>query len=139
MSEPGVTPDVVAQRLGGKPLALDLLVRLTLAALLSVPFWHAPALVHWGGQGAAQALFSSTLAVWRCKGAFLVYSLAWLAAVSAFGLTIGLLGAITGSTALGLLALPAGLVFSAVFYTSLYFAYIDSFRDDDGTAGQPGG
>ena len=27
-----------------------------MGALLSVPFWHAPALVHWGGQGLTQAL-----------------------------------------------------------------------------------
>ena len=54
-----------------------LVVRFGLAALLALPFWHAPALVHWGGQGPAQALFSSTLAVWRSKGAFLVYGLAW--------------------------------------------------------------
>jgi hypothetical protein len=38
-----------------------------------VPFWHAPGLVHWGSQGVGQALFSSTLAVWRCRGAFVVY------------------------------------------------------------------
>ena len=53
------------------------------APLLSVPFWHAPALVHWGGQGVAQALFSSTLAVWRCKGAFFTYSLAWVGVIAA--------------------------------------------------------
>ena len=50
-------------------LTWGLLTRFGLAALLSVPFWHAPALVYWQGQSTAQALFSSSLALWRCRGA----------------------------------------------------------------------
>ena len=57
---------------------------------LSVPFWHAPALVHWSGMGIAQALFSSTLAVWRCTGAFVVYSLCWAALILIFGVAAAL-------------------------------------------------
>ena len=56
-----------------------------------MPFWHAPALVHWGDQGPAQALFSSTLAVWRSRGAFAVYLLSWLGIIVAFGVTTALL------------------------------------------------
>ena len=63
--------------------------RFGLAACLSVPFWHAPALVYWQGQGVGQALFSSTLAVWRCKGAFLMYSLAWVGVIAIFGALVG--------------------------------------------------
>jgi len=59
--------------------------RFGLIAALSVPFWHAPALVHWGDQGPAQALFSSTLAVWRSRGAFAVYLMSWLGIIVAFG------------------------------------------------------
>ena len=98
------------------------------ATLLSVPFWHAPALVHWGGQGVGQALFSSTLAVWRAKGAFLVYALSWFAVIALFGFVtavgMGLLGV---PQMAGVLALPAGLVFSTVFYVSLIFSFNDSF------------
>ena len=36
-------------------------------------------------RGVAQSLFSSTLAVWRCKGAFLAYSLTWAAVIALFG------------------------------------------------------
>ena len=114
---------------------LGLLVRFGLATLLSVPFWHAPALVHWGAQGPAQSLFSSTLAVWRSKGAFVVYSLTWLGLIIAFGalaaLLFGLLG--MGQFA-GIVALPAGLMFSTVFYVSLLFTFNDSF----GGAAVPG-
>jgi hypothetical protein len=106
-----------------------------LGALLSVPFWHAPALVHWGGQSVAQALFSSTLAVWRSRGAFLVYTLAWLGVILGFGVGAALLFGLLGLGQLGsLLALPAGLMFSTVFYISLLFTFNDSFGSADAAA-----
>ncbi|MEO7246378.1 MAG: BPSS1780 family membrane protein [Rubrivivax sp.] len=106
------------------------LVLITGATLLSVPFWHAPALVHWGGQSAGHALFSSTLAVWRAKGAFLVYSLAWTGIVLGVGLgTAVLLGLFGAPQLAGVLALPTGLLFSTVFYVSLLFTFNDSFGD----------
>ena len=43
-----------------------------------MPFWHAPALVYWGGQTVGKSLFFSTVACWRNKGAFAVYALDWL-------------------------------------------------------------
>jgi hypothetical protein len=114
LSEPGV--------------ATGALLLVVLGSLLSVPFWHAPALVHWGGQGVAQSLFSSTLAVWRNKGAFLAYFLAWALVVLIFGLASALLLGLLGAPQLaGLLGVPAGLVFSAVFYVSVLFTFNDCF------------
>lgn len=96
--------------------------------LLSIPFWHAPALVHWGAQGVGQALFSSTLAVWRCKGAFTVYALTWAAVILGFGVATAVLFGVLGAGQIAtLLALPAGLMFSTVFYVSLLFTFNDSF------------
>lgn len=101
---------------------------LVLGAALSVPFWHAPALVHWGGQTAGQALFSSALAVWRCRGAFMLYMLGWVGLILIFGLTTTLVLGLLGMAPLaGLMGIPAGLVFSAVFYISLLFTFNDSF------------
>ena len=98
------------------------------ATLLSVPFWHAPALVHWGGQGVGQAMFSSTLAVWRAKGAFLVYTLAWIGLMAVFGIVTALMLGVLGAPQLaGVVAVPAGLMFSTVFYVSLIFSFNDSF------------
>ena len=95
---------------------------------LSLVFWHAPALVHWGGQGVAQALFSSTLAVWRCKGAFFTYSLAWAGVIALFGLLAALLFGVLGAPQLAnVVSVPAGLTFSTVFYISLLFTFTDSF------------
>ncbi|MCE2909894.1 MAG: BPSS1780 family membrane protein [Burkholderiaceae bacterium] len=96
--------------------------------LLTVPFWHAPALVHWGGQAVGQSLFSSTLAVWRAKGAFVVYLLGWLGSVMVFALGSALLLGLLGQPQwAGLIGIPAGLVLSAVFYVSLLFTFNDSF------------
>ncbi len=114
LAEPGVTT-------GG-------LLLLVLGSALSVPFWHAPALVHWGGQGVGQALFSSTLAVWRGKGAFVAYFLGWTALILVFGVASALLFGLFGAGRLAtLVAVPAGLVFSTVFYVSLIFTFNDSF------------
>ncbi len=99
-----------------------------LGTALSVPYWHAPALVHWGGQSAGQALFSSTLAVWRSKGAFFVYMLGWAGVIVMFGLVTALVFGLLGLPQMaGVLGVPAGLVFSAVFYVSLLFTFNDSF------------
>lgn len=114
LSEPGVAWAVI----GG----------LVLASLLSVPFWHAPALVHWGGQGAGQALFSSTLAMWRCKSAFLLYGLAWTGLVVVAGIVNAqafvLLGGGRGSY---FLLMAMSLLLTTVFYVSLLFPFNDSF------------
>jgi hypothetical protein len=127
LSEPGV--------------ALAAFTGAVLGSLLAVPFWHAPALVHWGGQRAAQSLFSSTVAVWRSKGAFLVYGLGWTALVLLFGLVTAVVFGLFGKAQYGsMLALPAGLVFSTVFYVSLLFTFNDSFGGGavEAPASEPG-
>ena len=114
LSEPGVVT-------GGLLLAV-------LGSLLSAPFWHAPALVHWAGQGLGQALFSSFLAVWRSKAAFLLYMLGWFFLIVLFGVGSALVFSLLGMRQLaGLAAVPAGLLFSTVFYISLLFTFNDSF------------
>ncbi|MBI3346639.1 MAG: hypothetical protein HY020_05445 [Burkholderiales bacterium] len=97
-------------------------------AVLSVPYWHAPALIHWGGQSVGQALFSSTLALWRNKAAFGLNALLWAA------LFLTMSGVITlAFTALGMLqAAPVammvgGMLIWTVFYASLYFSFVDCF------------
>lgn len=104
------------------------LVATVLGTALSVPFWHAPALVYWGGQTVAQSLFSSALAVWRTRAAFATYTLGWVLVIMAFGLVTAMVFGLLGQPQMaGLLGVPAGLVFSAVFYVSLLFTFNDSF------------
>lgn len=138
MARNDAPPADVDALLADRGLAAAVLVGAGLGTLLSVVFWHAPALVHWGGQGVAQALFSSTLAVWRSKGAFFVYGLAWLAIVMAFGAAVALVFGLIGASAVGsFLALPAGLLFSTVFYVSLIFTFHDSFGGAPSAADEP--
>lgn len=110
------------------------------AALLSVPYWHALALVHWGGQSAAQSLFSSTLALWRTKGAFLLYILGWVGLAMAASLVAGIGAALLAAVA-GPLAFALGaLIFiglSASFYVSLWFMFADSFGTPEPEAVTP--
>lgn len=128
MSKSGTAQAEIDKLLAEPGVAWAAITGLTLGTALSVPFWHAPALVHWGGQGVAQSLFSSTVAVWRSKGAFLVYSLCWTALVMLFGVltsvVFGLLGMMQMAS---VVAMPAGLIFSTVFYVSLLFTFNDSF------------
>jgi len=108
-----------------------------LAGALSIPFWHAPALVWWGGQGVWQSLFSSTLGIWRAKGAYAVYSLTWLGASMGFSLLLGVLAGSFSAPALVTWLVPALVIaLSSAFYTSLWFSFVDNFGspDDDAVA-----
>jgi hypothetical protein len=124
VNEPGVTT------------AIALFV--VLGTALTVPYWHAPALVHWGGQGVAQALFSSTLAVWRAKGAFLAYGIAWIGLFFTFGLIASVLFALAGPQVASFVVTLGALVLNALFYVSLLFTFNDSFGGAAGAAGTPG-
>ncbi|MBX9639310.1 MAG: hypothetical protein K2Q07_04715, partial [Burkholderiaceae bacterium] len=110
-------------------LSTGMLLRLFLASALALPFWHAPALVHWEGQGPAQSLFSSTIACWRNKGAFTVYALTWSVLIVLFGILINSVFLLLGAATLVPFAATAGgLMFTTVFYASLYFTYADCFE-----------
>ena len=126
------SPDAVAAKLAAPGLGLGLLLRFGIAGLLAVPFWHAPALVHFEGQGCAQALFSSTLACWRNRGAFMVYSAVWFVVIVVFGLFGGMVFALLGQAPLfAVAAVPLSLMFTTVFYVSLYFTFADNFVVED--------
>ncbi len=112
-------------------LAGGMLIRVALLGLISVPFWHAPMLVWWQGQGLAQALFSSALACWRNRGALTLYLLAWAGVSAAVGVVASVLVGLFGAPQLMALALPpVALLLSVAFYVSLYFVYTDSFATD---------
>ena len=136
--KPGADHAEVDALLADPRLAWGMVVRFGLIALLSVPFWHAPALVHWGGQGLTQALFSSTLAIWRARSAFTLYMLGWSALVMAVSIIVTLLVVLTGSRQwMGWISMPAGLALSAAFYVSLWFSFADCFVREDAVVQAP--
>ena len=124
--------EAIAALLADPQLQFGLMLRFGLASLLSLPFWHAPALVHWGDHGVGKALFFSTLACWRNLGAFVVYGLAWAGVILLFGVLANLLASVLQQAQLiAVAAVPAGLLLSTVFYASLYFTFSDCFAPDE--------
>jgi hypothetical protein len=127
-------PEDLRALLDDPRLTWGMAIRFGLAGLLSVPFWHAPALTHWAQQSWGKALFSSWMACWRNKAAFLVYSLTWMAVIVLFAvLSSVVLMALGQPRWVVLISLPAVLMFSTVFYASLYFTYVDCFSDGSTT------
>lgn len=128
MGRERATPEQTAQRFLDPRVQLGLFLRLALASIVSLPYWHAPALVHWGGLGWSKSLFFSTVAVWRNKSAFVVYGLVWagifLAGVTVVAVVVGL----SGLPQLALLATPLTLALTTIFYASLWFTFADSFH-----------
>jgi hypothetical protein len=75
------------------------------------------------------------MACWRNIGAFSVYALAWGGVILVFALLANLLAALLPDGQLiALAAVPAGLLFSTVFYASLYFTFSDCFASDTASA-----
>ncbi|MFZ5548022.1 MAG: BPSS1780 family membrane protein [Pseudomonadota bacterium] len=126
----GDTPAEELNRLSELPgVAAGMLWCVALIALISLVFWFSPALVLWAGQGPAQAMFSSALALWRAKGAFLNYGLLWVGASVAMFVLGSLLGALAGPAVAALLIAPVNLAVTCMFYISLYFSFRDCFGE----------
>lgn len=104
-------------------------VTLVLYLPLSMLFWHAPALVHWHGVTPAKSLFFSFVACWRNGSAFVVYGLAWAAVLFGAFMLLATVASISQSTAINV-AIPMALLMSAMFFTSVYFTYRDSFAQE---------
>ncbi len=125
------TPETVAAAMADPKLELGMLIRFGLAGLLSLPFWHAPALVHWGGESATRSMFFSTVACWRNRAAFSVYGIAWVGVILLLGVVANIVAAVLGEAQPVVFFMAmASLVVSAAFYVSLYFTYVDCFTDD---------
>lgn len=125
-------PEEVAGLMSDPRLQYWYLVIMGGLGLAAVPFWYAPALIHWGGMGAAKAVFFSTMACWRNKGALAVYSLAWLGVGMAMSFAVVLLFGLLGMPQMALAAIViGGLMLSAAFYASLFFTFADCFEPAD--------
>jgi hypothetical protein len=107
---------------------------------LSLAFWHAPALVHWHRVPPAKSLFFSFVACFRNFGALTVFGLAWVGVFIGAGIVlslfasllvaVGAMGAGDGAAAIGGALMIAGaLVMAAMFFTSTWFTFRDSFQE----------
>lgn len=96
--------------------------------LVSIPLWYVPALIQWGGQGVAQAMFSSVIALWRTKGAFVAFLVGWAGVVFAFDVLVQVLANVFGIEAVSLAALTGQMVLSITYFLSLWFGFADTFE-----------
>lgn len=104
---------------------------MTLYLPLTALFWHAPALVHWHDVPPVKSLFFSAVACWRNKGAMLVYGLSWLGIFMFGGLAVSVIVSASGdSEVASSLASPVILMLAAMFFTSIWFTFRDSFVSD---------
>ena len=96
--------------------------------LISIPLWYVPALVQWGGQGVAQAMFSSVVALWRTKGAFVTFLVGWAVVGFVFDAIVQVLASIFGIEAMSLAALTGQMMLSITYFLSLWFGFVDTFE-----------
>jgi hypothetical protein len=98
---------------------------------LSALFWHAPGLVHWHSQPAVKSVFFSLVAClgnWRAMG---MYLLTWFGLLGALSMGILLVASLADSADIAsVLLLPLMLLTAAMFFTSSYFTFRDSFVND---------
>jgi MFS family permease len=116
---------------------------LVLHTPLVILFWHAPALVHWHGVPPAKSLFFSAVACLRNMGALLTYGIAWVAVFLTVGFVLSTVGMMLGGVGVARgVMMPTVLLLAAMFSTSVYFTFRDSFLatpDEEAPAATPGG
>ena len=124
-----MTEEIVLSDSFQRAMWIGMLCYLPLAML----FWHAPALVYWCNKSPAESLFYSLLACWGNKGALALFMAGWMAVFMLAGLLLSLLAGLFGSPQmLTSLLFAAALMLAAMFFSSFYFTFRDSFSDDDG-------
>jgi hypothetical protein len=118
-------------------LSIAMLVAMALDALIGWLFWYAPALVHWHGVPPVKSLFFSAVTALRNTRAFLLYGVLWLGVGMGAVMALMLLAALAGNVGLaigGALQLPLALLLAAMFATSQWFTFRDSFVPDAASA-----
>ena len=100
---------------------------------ISMLFWHAPALVHWHGISPAKSVFFSFMACRRNLMAMLVYGLAWMGLSLALSMVVAMVGSLFGDASiLSAIMMPTMMLIAAMFFTSQYFTFADSFEISTG-------
>jgi hypothetical protein len=126
-----MTPEVVLSDSFQQAMWVGMLLYLPLALL----FWHAPALVHWHGISPIKSLFFSWMACWQNKGALTLFMLGWMGVFMLVGLVLSLVGSFfVGAEVSTTLLFVAGLALAAMFFTSFYFTFRDSFTIENDQA-----
>jgi hypothetical protein len=127
--------EVNPEQLMQSDFELAALTAMVLYLPLSLMFWHAPALVHWHGISPVKSLFFSLVACLRNFWAYTLFGLAWMAAFMTMMLVVAVIAPIADNPAVVIaILIPLGLSMTAMFFTSIYFTFVDTF---DITPGEP--
>lgn len=95
---------------------------------LMLAFWHAPALVHGGGERPLRALYGSLYSCWMNRGAFAVMLGLSLAAGTLVMGMLSVLGDVLGHPSwLPFISTPLTATLASVFYVAMWFSIADSF------------
>lgn len=101
---------------------------------LSLLFWHAPALLHWHGLPPVKSLFFSIVACLRNFWAYVIFGLTWVLVLTLVIATITITAALLGKPGIsGDILFPILLLMAAMFFTSLYFTFRDTFDAQEGS------
>jgi len=120
-----MTPELVKQ----PDFQSAVLVVMALYLPLSLLFWHAPALTFWHGISPVKSLFFSFMACVRNFWTFVVFFLLWVMVGLGIGMLVAVVASLVGSQEMvGVVMFPATLLIAAMFFTSIYFTFIDSFE-----------
>lgn len=94
--------------------------------------WYAPMLVAWHRLPVGKALFFSVVAVWRNRGAFVVYGLSWLGIWIALSFAMTLVAVVLHFANFAAIAMaPLVMVLLTWMYCSVYATYDTVFVDPD--------
>jgi hypothetical protein len=99
---------------------------------IQMALWFAPMFVAWHDVAPVKSLFFSLIAVWRNRGAFLVYGLTLFAVAVLVSILIQVLRSVIGSS--GMLAMvlwPISLIMLAVVFASFWISYKQTIHSDD--------
>jgi hypothetical protein len=106
-----------------------MLVVMALYLPISILFWHAPALVHWHGVPPVKSLFFSAVVCFRNAGAYAVFGITWMVVLMVVGVAVTVVaGLLASPEAAAALIMPIALLMAAMFSTSIYFTFRDSFE-----------
>ena len=124
----GLAPS--AELMGSGEFQAAMWVFIGLHLPVSLLFWHAPALVFWQDLAPVKSMFFSIVACFRNFWALTVFAGLWMVVIVLTVLSITTLATLLDSpTRAGTLQFPALLMVAAMFFTSLFFTYRDSFED----------
>lgn len=98
---------------------------------VQMAMWYAPLFVAWHRVPPVKSLFFSLLAVWRNRGAFLVYGIGWFAIAFAGSLVVRAVQGAFGShpLAMSMILSPLSLALITVIYCSFWPTYREPVSD----------